>query len=255
MADDPTLAAACTTALLGSGPEVRALRVLFGAALHERLGAAARATATDEAVLRSLDLAYSGAMLWAGMGHIRFDGRARRRSADDRPGLRRGERNARERHGDRHGHGRDGPVSLAVDVRSLQPVRLRDPRGPLSDLRPAAAEAPLYRNDELDFWALSRHADVLAAFRDPAHLSNRFGVTLDPAAYGPHAHGSMSFLAMDPPATPACARSCPRPSPPARVAELEPEIRALAVAATSSRARDGDLRHGRRTWPGSCPWT
>jgi cytochrome P450 len=27
------------------------------------------------------------------------------------------------------------------------------------------AEAPLYRNDELDFWALSRHEDVLAAFR------------------------------------------------------------------------------------------
>jgi AcrR family transcriptional regulator len=72
VADDPTLAAACTTALLGSGPEVRALRVLFGAALHERL-AAALGDAADEAVLRSLDLAYSGAMLWAGMGHIRFE--------------------------------------------------------------------------------------------------------------------------------------------------------------------------------------
>jgi AcrR family transcriptional regulator len=72
MADDPTLAAACTTALLGSGPEVRALRVLFGAALHERL-AAALGDKADEAVLRSLDLAYSGAMLWAGMGHIHFE--------------------------------------------------------------------------------------------------------------------------------------------------------------------------------------
>lgn len=28
------------------------------------------------------------------------------------------------------------------------------------------AHAPVYRNEELDFWALSRHADVLAAFRD-----------------------------------------------------------------------------------------
>ena len=72
MADDPTLAAACTTALLGSGPEVRAVRVLFGAALHERL-AAALGDRADEAVLRSLDLAYSGAMLWAGMGHIHFE--------------------------------------------------------------------------------------------------------------------------------------------------------------------------------------
>ncbi len=72
MADDPTLAAACTTALLGRGPEVRALRVLFGTALHERL-ADALGDAADEAVLRSLDLAYSGAMLWAGMGHIHFE--------------------------------------------------------------------------------------------------------------------------------------------------------------------------------------
>ena len=72
MADDPTLAAACTTALLGSGPEVRALRVLFGTALHQRLSNALGDHA-DEAVLRSLDLAYSGAMLWAGMGHIRFE--------------------------------------------------------------------------------------------------------------------------------------------------------------------------------------
>ena len=72
MADDPTLAAACTTALLGSGPEVRALRVLFGTALHDRL-ANALGDGADEAVLRSLDLAYSGAMLWAGLGHIRFE--------------------------------------------------------------------------------------------------------------------------------------------------------------------------------------
>jgi len=72
MADDPILAAACTTALLGRGPEVRALRVLFGTALHERL-ADALGDAADEGVVRSLDLAYSGAMLWAGMGHIHFE--------------------------------------------------------------------------------------------------------------------------------------------------------------------------------------
>jgi AcrR family transcriptional regulator len=72
MADDPTLAAACTTALLGRGPEVRALRVLFGTALHERL-ADVLGDSVDEAVVRSLDLAYSGAMLWAGMGHIDYE--------------------------------------------------------------------------------------------------------------------------------------------------------------------------------------
>ena len=61
------------------------------------------------------------------------------------------------------------------------------------------AEAPVYRNDELDFWALSRHEDVLAAFRNVDGFSNAYGVSLDPAAFGPDAHRAMSFLALDPP--------------------------------------------------------
>jgi AcrR family transcriptional regulator len=71
MADDPVLAAACTTALLGSGPEVRAVRVRFGAVVHRRLARALGDGAEPE-VLEALDLAYSGAMLWAGMGHLEF---------------------------------------------------------------------------------------------------------------------------------------------------------------------------------------
>ncbi|MCZ4539335.1 hypothetical protein ACIQCV_07145 [Dietzia maris] len=61
------------------------------------------------------------------------------------------------------------------------------------------AEAPVYNNPDLDFWALSRHADVREAFRAPDVFSNAMGVSLDPAAYGPHAYKTMSFLAMDDP--------------------------------------------------------
>jgi cytochrome P450 len=61
------------------------------------------------------------------------------------------------------------------------------------------AEAPAYRNEDFDFWAISRHADVLAAFRNVAALSNANGVSIDPSAWGPHAQSTMSFLAMDPP--------------------------------------------------------
>lgn len=61
------------------------------------------------------------------------------------------------------------------------------------------AEAPVYHNSELGFWALSRHADVREAFRAPDAFSNAMGVSLDPAAYGPHAYKTMSFLAMDDP--------------------------------------------------------
>ena len=61
------------------------------------------------------------------------------------------------------------------------------------------AEAPLYRNEELGFWALSRHADVLAAYKDTERFSSALGVSLEPTATGPHASKTMSFLAMDPP--------------------------------------------------------
>lgn len=71
MADDPQLAAACTTALLGSGREVFAIRTRFGATLHRRI-AGALGEAADARVLRGLELSWSGAMLWAGMGHMAF---------------------------------------------------------------------------------------------------------------------------------------------------------------------------------------
>ena len=90
-------------------------------------------------------------------------------------------------------------------------------------------EAPLYRNDDLDFWALSRHDDVLTAFRNPAQLSNRFGVSLDPAAYGPDAHRAMSFLAMDPPRHTRMRSLVSKAFTPRRVAELEEGVRKLAV--------------------------
>jgi cytochrome P450 len=91
------------------------------------------------------------------------------------------------------------------------------------------AEAPLYRNDDLDFWALSRHDDVLGAFRNPAQLSNRFGVSLDPAAYGPEAHRAMSFLAMDPPRHTRMRSLVSKAFTPRRVAELEDRVRAIAL--------------------------
>jgi cytochrome P450 len=90
-------------------------------------------------------------------------------------------------------------------------------------------EAPVYRNHELDFWALSRHRDVLAAFRDADAYSNAYGVSLDPTAFGPRAHRSMSFLAMDPPAHTRLRSLVGKSFTPRRVAELEPRIRQLAI--------------------------
>jgi cytochrome P450 len=87
--------------------------------------------------------------------------------------------------------------------------------------------APLYRNDERGFWALSRHADVLAAFRDADRFSSADGVSLDPAATGPAAAKTMSFLAMDEPRHGRMRALVSRGFTPRRVAMLEPRIREM----------------------------
>jgi len=103
-------------------------------------------------------------------------------------------------------------------------------------------EAPLYRNDEKDFWALSRHADVTAAFRDAATYASSHGVSLDPAASGPHAHRTMSFLAMDPPRHTRMRALVSKGFTPRRVAQMEDHIRAISIehldAAVSSPTFD-----------------
>ena len=91
------------------------------------------------------------------------------------------------------------------------------------------AEAPLYRNDEFDFWALSRHADVVAAFRNLDVFSNANGVSLDPSAYGPHAHRTMSLLATDPPLHTRMRSIVSKTFTPKKIAALEPRIRAITL--------------------------
>lgn len=89
-------------------------------------------------------------------------------------------------------------------------------------------EAPLYRDDKVGFWALSRHADVSAAFRDHATFSNSHGVSVEPSAWGPHAHRTMSFLALDPPRHTRMRALVSKGFTPRRVKELADGIRALA---------------------------
>jgi cytochrome P450 len=90
-------------------------------------------------------------------------------------------------------------------------------------------EAPLYYNADHDFWALSRHADVVAAFRDVQRFSSSYGVSLDPEVWGPQADRTTSFLAMDPPRHTRMRALVSRGFTPRRVAELEPHIRELTV--------------------------
>ena len=89
-------------------------------------------------------------------------------------------------------------------------------------------EAPLYRNDELKFWALSRHGDVLQGFRNSTALSNAHGVSLDPVSRSADAHKVMSFLAMDDPGHLRLRILVSKGFTPRRIRELEPRVRDLA---------------------------
>ena len=99
---------------------------------------------------------------------------------------------------------------------------------PYPTYRALREHAPVYRNDALGFWALSRHADVAAAFKDTLTFSNREGVALERSSQA-QASATASFLAMDPPRHDQMRNLVSRGFTPRRVADLEPRVRALTA--------------------------
>jgi len=89
-------------------------------------------------------------------------------------------------------------------------------------------QAPVWRSPEHGFYAIARHADVLAALRDPARFSNRQGIVIE-SGFEQNAIAIFSILAMDPPRHDQARALISRGFTPRRVGELEPYIRALAV--------------------------
>jgi AcrR family transcriptional regulator len=71
VADEPELAEACTVAMLAANPDVKVLRDRIGFEINRRL-AAALGEDSEPTVLRALELALSGAMVKAGMGHLSY---------------------------------------------------------------------------------------------------------------------------------------------------------------------------------------
>ncbi|TYB66214.1 cytochrome P450 [Nonomuraea sp. PA05] len=98
-------------------------------------------------------------------------------------------------------------------------------RDPFPAYRRLRDERPVYRNDELDFWAVSRHADVSAAWRDPAGFSSDHGPALE--EWAPDAARTAGFVAMDPPRHTHRRRLISQGFTPAAVRRLEPDIRRL----------------------------
>lgn len=89
-------------------------------------------------------------------------------------------------------------------------------------------EAPLYRNDAYDFWALSRFSDVAAAHQDPATFSSSRGTVLEyMTGEDLSPHGVMIF--MDPPAHTSLRGLVFRAFTPRRVSGLEDRVRTFCA--------------------------
>jgi cytochrome P450 len=99
-----------------------------------------------------------------------------------------------------------------------------DPYPTYAELR---AKAPVFRHEDKGFFALSRHADVLNAFKDIQRYSNGYGVSIDPSAWTPNAASFFSFLALDPPDHTKMRSLVSRGFTPRRVAALEPRIQEM----------------------------
>ncbi|MTE14358.1 cytochrome P450 [Nocardia aurantiaca] len=120
-------------------------------------------------------------------------------------------------------------TSASLEPFTFDPYDYRFHDDPYPTYQRLRADAPLFHNPELDFWALSRHSDVIAGFRDNGRLSSANGVSLDPAAWGPHAHRTMSFLAMDDPRHLRMRRLVYKGFTPRRVTEMDNRIHELTL--------------------------
>ncbi len=87
-------------------------------------------------------------------------------------------------------------------------------------------EAPLYRNDRYDFWALSRFRDVMDASLADLTFSSAYGTVLELISDEPHASPMMIFK--DRPEHTRLRKLVSRSFSPRRIARMEPEIRAIA---------------------------
>lgn len=80
VADEPELAAACTVSMLSAESDVKLLRDRIGLEMRRRISVAL-GDGFDPAVLATIEFVLSGAMLQAGMGHLRYEDLADRLGA------------------------------------------------------------------------------------------------------------------------------------------------------------------------------
>lgn len=95
-------------------------------------------------------------------------------------------------------------------------------------------EAPVYRNERFDFWALSRFHDVETAHRQPLRFSSAHGTVLELMTEKPLRIAQMIF--MDPPEHTRLRTLVSRAFTPRRVSALEDRIREICAELFDAQA-------------------
>ena len=109
------------------------------------------------------------------------------------------------------------PYDYAIDA-NPHPVwkRLRD-------------EAPVYYNEQHDFYALSRFDDVLQAHLDPATFSSAHTTVLESMSHDIDPYMQKLMIFMDPPQHTRYRKLVSRAFTPRHISALEPRVRSLAA--------------------------
>ncbi|MBA3655549.1 MAG: cytochrome P450 [Actinobacteria bacterium] len=88
-------------------------------------------------------------------------------------------------------------------------------------------EAPVYRNEAFDFWALSRYQDVENAHKDPATFSSAYGTVLE--QMGPATASMRMMIFLDPPDHAVLRALVSRAFTGRRIAAIEDHVRRICA--------------------------
>ena len=119
-------------------------------------------------------------------------------------------------------------MTLAVGELYWDPFDVEIDTNPYECWRRLRDEAPVYRNERYDFWALSRFADVQAASADPKTFMSSRGTVLE--LMGSEMAFTNMIIFMDPPEHDSLRALVSRAFTPKRVAALEERIRDVCVS-------------------------
>jgi cytochrome P450 len=119
-------------------------------------------------------------------------------------------------------------MSVPINELYWDPFDIEIDTDPYDIWRRLRDEAPVYRNDRHDFWALSRFADVQAASADPKTFLSSRGTVLE--LMGGDMADMKIIIFMDPPEHDSLRALVSRAFTPRRVSALEDQIRGVCAS-------------------------